>query len=62
MKLFPTKAPLEFVPIDLLGELFRSKKTNSFLLVIMDRFSMLVRTVPIKKITANEIARAFVHF
>ena len=31
------------------------------MLVISDRFSKQVRTVPLKKVTASEVARAFVH-
>ena len=61
MRLFPAKAPLEFVSIDLLGELIRTKRGNWYLLVIVDRFSKLVRTVPMKRITAIEVAKAFVN-
>lgn len=61
LKLFPAKAPLEYVSIDILGELIRSKRGNRYLLVITDRFSKLVKTVPLKRITAPVIARAFIH-
>ena len=61
MRLFPAKEPLEFVSIDLLGELIRTRRGNRFLLVIVDRFSKLVRTVPMKRITAIEAAKAFGH-
>ena len=46
--------------IDILGELIRSPRGNKYLLVIVDRFTKLVRTVPLKRITASEVARAFV--
>ena len=59
--LFPATTPLEFVSIDILGELIRTRRGNKFLLVITDRFSKLIRTVPLKRITAMEIARAFTH-
>ena len=61
MRLFPAKAPLEFVSSDLLGELIRTRRGNRFVLVIVDRFSKLLRTVPMKRITAIEVAKAFVH-
>ena len=60
MKLFTSKAPLEFVAIDILGEQITTKRGNSYILVISDRYSKLVRTVSLKKITAAHIAKAFV--
>ena len=47
--------------IDIVGELLRSPRRNKYLLVIVDRFTKLVRTVPLKRITASEVARAFVN-
>ncbi|CDF32470.1 unnamed protein product [Chondrus crispus] len=61
MKLFTPKAPLEFVAIDILGELIITKRGNRYILVISDRYSKLVRTVPLKKISAAHIAQVFVH-
>ena len=61
LKLLPAKAPLESISIDLLGELIRTPRGNRWLLVITDRFSKLVRTVPLKRITAATVAKAFVH-
>ena len=60
LRLFPASSPLEFVAIDLLGELIKTPRGNRFLLVISDRFSKLVRTVPMKTITAEAVAKAFV--
>ena len=60
LTLFPANAPLESVCIDLLGELTRTPRGNKYLLVIVDRFTKLVRTVPLKGISASEVARAFV--
>ena len=60
MHLFPAKATLEFISINLLEELITTLKGNRFLLVITDRFSKLVRTVPLKRITAAVIACEFV--
>ncbi|CDF40870.1 unnamed protein product [Chondrus crispus] len=60
MKLFTPKAPLEFVPIDIFGELITTKRGNRYILVISDRYSKPARTVPLKKISAAHIAQAFV--
>ena len=61
LKLFPAKAPPEFVAIDILGELIRTPRGNYYKLLISDQFSKLVRTVPLKKVAASEVAKAFVH-
>ncbi|CDF36419.1 unnamed protein product [Chondrus crispus] len=61
LKLFTPKAPLEFVAIDILGELITTKRGNRYTPVISDQYSKLVRTVPLKKISAAHIAQAFVH-
>ena len=61
MKLFTPNALLEFVAIDILGEIISTKRGIRYILVISDRYSKLVRTVPLKKITAAHIAHAFVH-
>ncbi len=60
MKLFLASRPLEFVAIDILGEIIKTLRGNRFLLGITDRYSKLVRTVPLAKITAIEVANAFV--
>jgi hypothetical protein len=52
MTLIPAHEPLEYVAIEILGPLPRTKKGNQYLLVIADRFSKLVRTVPLTLITA----------
>ena len=61
LKLFPANAPLESVCIDILGELIRTPRGNRYLLVIVDRFTKMVRTIPVKTITAAEVAKHFVH-
>ncbi|CAN8076688.1 unnamed protein product [Agarophyton chilense] len=60
LKLFPARAPLEFVAIDILRPFLTTKRNYKFLLVITDRFSKLVRTVPLRKISALSVAQAFV--
>ncbi len=57
----PSIKPLQFVAIDILGELIKTPRGNRFLLVVTDRYSTLVRKVPIVKITAIEVSKAFVH-
>jgi hypothetical protein len=59
LKLFPAKGPLEFMAMDILGPLPRTKHGNRFLLVISDRFSKVTKTVPLRTVTALSVARAF---
>lgn len=61
MELFPAKAPLEHVSLDILRTLLRTRRGYEYPLVIMDLFSKLVRTVALKRITAAEVSKAFVH-
>jgi transposase InsO family protein len=61
MKLFPPSEPFEFVAMDILGPLPTSKLGNRYLLVIVDRFSKLTRTIPLRSTVAAEVAKAFVH-
>lgn len=57
--LFPARALLQFVAIDILEELVHSPQGHLYLLIITDRFLKLVRTIPLKRITASVVARAF---
>jgi hypothetical protein len=59
LKLFPADGPLEFIAIDILGPLTKTKAGNQYLLVISDRFSKLVRTIPLRTITTYTVAVAF---
>ena len=61
LKLFPATAPLESVALDIYGELVRTSRGNQYLLVISDRFTKLTKTVPLKSVSAAEIAKAFVN-
>lgn len=64
MKLFTQTAPLEYVAIDILGELVATKRGNTYLLVLSDRcesWSAPLRTASLKRITAAQVASAFVH-
>ena len=60
LTLFPANTPLESVYIDILGELVRTTRGNRYLLVIVDRFTKLVKTVQLKNISAILVGRAFV--
>jgi RNase H-like domain found in reverse transcriptase/Reverse transcriptase (RNA-dependent DNA polymerase)/Integrase zinc binding domain/Integrase core domain/Chromo (CHRromatin Organisation MOdifier) domain/Retroviral aspartyl protease len=59
LELFPAKAPLESVAMDILGPLPKTRHGNRFLLVIADRYSKLTRTVPLRTTTALVVAQAF---
>ena len=60
MRLFPATAPLESVAIDILGPLPKSTRGYLFMLVISDRFTKLTQVVPLRRITAYDVAVAFV--
>jgi hypothetical protein len=57
--LFPAQEPLEYLAIDILGPLPKAPRGNQFILVVCDRFTKLVRTIPLRKITYLAVAQAF---
>jgi Integrase zinc binding domain/Integrase core domain len=59
LTLFPAQEPLGYIAIDILGPLNKPKNGNQYLLVIVNRFSKLIRTVPLTRITASVVAWAF---
>lgn len=61
LKLFPYKAPLEIVSIDLLVELIRASRVSRYLLVTTYCFTKLVKTIPMKTDSSMEVAKTFVH-
>jgi Integrase zinc binding domain/Integrase core domain len=58
MNLFPPASALGFVEIDILGSLPTTSSGNRFFPAISDRFSKLVRTVPMKSTTADLVSMA----
>ena len=57
--LFPAQAPLKYVAIDILGPLSKNTDGHCYLLCITERYSKMVRTIPLKNITATTVANAF---
>jgi len=58
LKLFPETDPFAGLSMDLLRPLTETKTGNVFLLIIVDRSSMLVRAVPLAGITATDVSSA----
>lgn len=59
MSLFRAKEQFEMAAIDILYELTLYKRCNRYVLVMNDRYTKVVRTVPFKRITSGEIAKEF---
>lgn len=59
LKLFPASGSLEFVAMDLLGPLSKSKGGFTSVLVITDHFSKLTRAIPMKSTTASAVDQSF---
>lgn len=60
LKILPALTPLEFVAINFLGELVTTLQNNKYILATSDSFSQLVRTVPLRSVTVESVAKAFV--
>ena len=59
MRLFPATKPLEYVAMDILGPLPRTRHGMRFILVVTDRFTKLTKTEPLRTITSLAVAKAF---
>lgn len=60
MKLFPATAPLESIAIDILRELVRTPRGHRYTLVITVRFKKLLKAIPMKDMSASEVAKLFI--
>lgn len=61
LKLFSANGSLDFISIDLLGPLKKTKNCNQHILVITDRYTQLTRAVPMAKITAKKVSEVFIY-
>jgi len=59
---FPPTEPLMDLCMNLLGPLPRKASVNEHLLVIVDRFSKMMRAIPLQRIDAETIAAAFLDY
>eukprot|EP00171_Calliarthron_tuberculosum_P022605 IDg22605t1 len=59
MKLFPPSGPLEDVTMDLLGQLWPTDRGHTQILVIVDRFTKMVRAILLKTVSVFDVAKAF---
>ncbi len=59
LQLFPPAGPLESVAIDIFGPLLKTPRGNEYLLMLTDRYSKLTKSVPMKSISAEAVAKAF---
>jgi transposase InsO family protein len=60
LNIFPPDGPLEFIAMDVLGPLPKTKNNNRFCLMICDRFTKISVAVPVPDQTASTCAQAFV--
>ena len=58
MKLFPASSSLDDVSMDLIRPLLKTTDGNNYLLVITDRYTKLVRAIPLRNTTAPAVAKA----
>ena len=59
MQIFEATKPFEVVHLDIVGPLPWTRTGNRYILSIMDRFSRLVKLVPLPIMTASAVAMAF---
>lgn len=59
LKLLPDKEPLISVGVDIIGLLSKGKSGRICILVITDRFTKITQAIPLHKLDAYTVARAF---
>ena len=62
LELFPATLPFQDVATDLFGPLAKTAAGNEFIMVITDRFSKLVRAIPMGKVRAVDCASVLLDF
>lgn len=58
LKLFPTLEPLEFVAVVIQRQLPKSRRSSQYIIVIADRFTVLVKVMLLRRIESVSIAQA----
>ena len=61
IKIFPAKKPFQQIAMDIVGPLPVTTEGNRYLLTIIDRFTRFVTAVPIKEVSAVNIAKTFIN-
>lgn len=61
LQLFPVTAPLESISIYILGEFIKTKQGNIYFLVVIERFTKVVKTIRMKGVWAAEYSCYFVN-
>lgn len=57
LQFFPVEAPPEYLCIYIIGEFIEKSRGNEYLVVIIDGFTKLVKTVPMKAQSAAQVAK-----
>lgn len=61
LELFQPAGPFEFVALDILGPLPKTKIVNQFVAILTDRYSKLTSFIPTAKMTSTKVAHIFFH-
>lgn len=56
MRLFPATGPLEFIALDILGPIPKTKDGNQYEILITDRYKKLPRAIPVTKTAVPHVA------
>ena len=61
IKIFPANKPFQQIAMDIVGPLPVTTEGHRYLLTIIDRFTRYVTAIPLKEISARNVAKAFVN-